>query len=290
MADELERLQRKVLRLQKKVLVLEQRLAREDTTVLSILRQKGLNPIDHNPTRGLLLPPNADAVMEGELYRLMGRYSFRILLRDLISHQQRFSLTNLTRYCSARTASQYLRLLEGMGLVARSGEGEYMLNVDFIPSIGATLEWFIAQVFVREFAASAMYGVKLRDTVHGGDYDVIARLDDRLAYVEVKSSPPRGVEATDVRAFYQRLADLSPDVAFFLVDTELRMKDKIVPLFEEEIRRVYGVEKSRERPALRLKEELFHVNHNVFILNSRKGVATNLRTCLRHYHKHGACF
>jgi len=285
MEKEIERLKKEIVRLKEKILCLESRLARQDVTVVSILRQKGFNLIQYNPDRGLLLSPQVEARVEGHFYHLMGRYSFRLFLRDLVTHQKHFTLKDLTRYCSPRIAANYLRFLEEIGLVARLDRGGYALGIKSVSSIGPTLEWFVAQVFIREFEAPAIYGVKFRETPHGGDYDVIACLDNRLAYVEVKSSPPKGVEAADVRAFYQRLGDLSPHLAFFLVDTELRMKDKIVPLFEEEISRLYGVEGRKQRAVVRLKEELFHINHNLFIVNSKKGLATNLKICLRHYQR-----
>lgn len=285
MEKKIERLQKEIARLKDKILHLEHRLARQDVSVVSILRQKGFNLMQYNPDRGLLLSPQTDAGVEGRFYHLMQRYSFRLFLRDLMAHQEHFVLKDLTRYCSPRTAADYLRFLEEIGLVAGLSQGGYTLDITSVSSIGPTLEWFVAQVFIREFEAPAIYGVKFRETPHGGDYDVIAWLDNRLAYVEVKSSPPKGVEATDVRAFYQRIGDLSPHLAFFLVDTELRMKDKIVPLFEEEISRLYGVEGRKQRPVVRLKEELFHINHNLFIVNSKKGLATNLKICLRHYQR-----
>ena len=65
----------------------------------------------------------------------------------------------------------------------------------------------------------------------GGDYDVLGRLDGALVYLEVKSSPPKQVYDSEVRAFLDRVEDLAPDLAVFLMDTELRMKDKLVPMF-----------------------------------------------------------
>lgn len=280
-----DRLKREIERLKQKVFRLEHRLARQDATVVSILKQRGFNLIRYNPDRGLIFPPSVTAEVEGHFYRLMRRYSFRLFLRDFIAQQKHFSLTRLTRFCSPRTAANYLRLLEEMGVVTETGDGSYALDAEYVSNIGPTLEWFVAQIFIREFDASAIYGVKFKETPHGGDYDVIAWLNNRLAYIEVKSSPPKGVEATDVRAFYQRLEDLAPHVAFFLVDTELHMKVKIVLLFQEEINRLYGREQSNQRPIVRLKDELFHINHNLFIVNSKKGIATNLKTCLHHYQR-----
>lgn len=283
MDTEVERLKREIARLQRKIVELQYRLSRTDVTVPTVLKQKGFTLDQFNPAKGILLPRDADAGTEANFYRLMSRYSFRLFLRDLIAHRDRFSEKDLIRYCTARTASNYLSMLTETGIILKLDDAVYALKDRAIQSIGPTLEWYIAQVFMREFDSAAIYGVKLKNTVHGGDYDVIAWLDNRLVYTEVKSSPPRGIEAGDVRAFYQRLSDLTPDLAFFLVDTELRMKDKIVPLFEEERRRIHGTEP--HDPILRIKDELFQLDANLFIMNSKKGIPTGFKTCIRQYQR-----
>jgi hypothetical protein len=127
--------------------------------------------------------------------------------------------------------------------------------------------------------APALFNARLRLTLHGGDYDVISTVAGHLAYVEVKSSPPRGVELPAVSAFLNRMEDLGPEVAVFLVDTELRMRDKIVPLFAEALRQMGR--SSREWPITRLMNEIFHIRHTIYLINSSKGIYSNLRVCLR---------
>ena len=87
----------------------------------------------------------------------------------------------------------------------------------------------------REFDAEAVWGVKFRRPKVGGDYDVLARVDGDLFYLEVKSSPPKQIYDSEVAAFLDRVDDLAPENRMFLMDTELRMKDKIVPMFEQEL-------------------------------------------------------
>jgi hypothetical protein len=143
----------------------------------------------------------------------------------------------------------------------------------------------VSEILQREFMAPALFNVRLQNTRHGGDYDVIALVSGHLVYVEVKSSPPRGVELPAVSAFLNRLRDLQPRVAVFLVDTELRMKDKIVELFTEalavdrELTESYEVE--------RLVDEIFHIRHAVYLVNSRKGIYSNLRCCFRDFLRAG---
>jgi hypothetical protein len=149
------------------------------------------------------------------------------------------------------------------------------------------LEWFIAGVFQREFASPAIYGVSVKNTPSGGDYDVMASWNQRLVYVEVKSSPPRGVERNEISTFFSRTEDILPEVAFLFNDTQLRMKDKLVVMFEEELERRYGRESKMLYPVERLIEELFHVQNRVFIVNSKKDVVGNFQYCLKHYLRYG---
>jgi len=55
---------------------------------------------------------------------------------------------------------------------------------------------------------SAIYGVSVKNTPSGADYDVIASWNQRLVYVEVKSSPPKGIEQNEISTFFSRMDDI----------------------------------------------------------------------------------
>jgi hypothetical protein len=105
--------------------------------------------------------------------------------------------------------------------------------------------------------------------------------------VETKSSPPKGVELGEVKTFFSRIDDLLPEVAILFNDTQLRMKDKLVAMVEEELDRKYGEESKKLYPVERLMEELFHVRHRIFIVNSKRDVVENFHVCLRDYLQYG---
>ncbi len=71
----------------------------------------------------------------------------------------------------------------------------------------------------------------------GGDFDVIAAAEGKLVYLELKSSPPKNLTVAEVGAFFDRLQVLRPDLALFVVDTALRLSDKILPMLREEMGR-----------------------------------------------------
>jgi hypothetical protein len=121
--------------------------------------------------------------------------------------------------------------------------------------------------------------VKFKRPKVGGDYDIIAKIEASIIYMEIKSSPPKQICDKEIIAFWDRVEDLSPDISIFLVDTELRMKDKIVPMFEAELHRRYKY----PDPVERIEKELFHINRKTFIINSKDSIEVNIGTVLKFY-------
>jgi hypothetical protein len=187
------------------------------------------------------------------------------------------------RYSPLEIVQQYISALCELRLAEAIGRGSYRLLKPSLSSFGPTLEWFIAQMFQREFASPAIYGVRFKETASGGDYDVIALWEGKLIYVEIKSSPPRGIERGEIGSFFARISDLLPDIAFLFNDTQLRMKDKIVLMFEEELHERYSAHDGTAFPVQRLVDELFHINHRLYIVNSKRDAIANFTLCLRDF-------
>jgi hypothetical protein len=285
---EIQSLKKKVQYLSKEIESIKTTSLEDSSSVEAMLRMRGIKVFRKNPTDRLFFPPDLLPFHKTRFYEMMKKYSFRLVLRDMIKYQDRFHIQDLTHYCSSKAVQGYCDLLCEMGMIVKSGKGGYRTRVSPLYSFGPTLEWFIAEVFKREFASPAIYGVSLKKTPSGGDYDVIASWNRRLVYVEVKSSPPKGVESSEVSTFFSRMEDLLPEVAILFNDTQLRMKDKLVVMFEEELERRYGGESKTLYPVERLIEELFHVQHRIFIVNSKKDVVENFQICLKHYLQYGA--
>jgi hypothetical protein len=276
---EIEGLKAIVAELRNKVAMLERAQGMHRHPVESILWQRGLPVLATGDRSQSILPPNASPVQISRFYQLMRRYSFRLFLRDLIQYPEGNDLKVLTRYCSLGTVKGYMKFLSETGIVENSSGNGYGLVRRQFASFGPTLEWYVNEIFQREFLAPSLFNIRLGNTRHGGDYDVITILTGYLVYVEVKSSPPRGVEQPAVTAFMKRLEDLQPDMAVFLVDTELRMKDKIVPMFEEALAEEGFT--TEEWGVRRLVDEIFHIGRSIYLINSRKGIYSNLRVCVR---------
>ncbi len=242
----------------------------------AMFRRRGFTYLAGNPRDRLVIPAGSGPDTEETLFRLLHKYSFRLFLRDVIKQKVPFRPGDVARYSSVDVARRYVSALVSMGVLEKAGR-RFQLISPTVYSFGDTFEWYVCRVFNREFLCPSEWGVKLREVESGGDLDVVALVEGRFVYVEVKSSPPKHVEQNEIAAFLDRVLELKPDAAVFLEDTRLRMKDKIVVMFEEELRKRWR----RAAPAVeRMKAELFRVGERVFIANSKPAVSANLGYCL----------
>jgi len=243
------------------------------------LKARGLDYAGFMPTERILQPNPPTSVTVEVFYHHLHRYSFRLFLRDVVTHRNRFYPEQLARYCSERVVRKYLRLLIDLGMARPLGRKSYRLvNLD-VHTFGETLEWYVAEIFKREFASPVMWGLQAKGLSSGGDFDVLADVDHRLIYAETKSSPPKGIHLSNVEAFLQRVQSLTPDIALFLVDTHLRMEDKINALFQQARAGFPGMVENVEG----LTRGVFLAGKSIFILNSKPNIIENIRVCLRHY-------
>jgi hypothetical protein len=268
-----------LVHLREEVKRLRQLLNRLTPAIDVLLRRRGFPIYKKEPPEDLLLPSEEQ---RGEYYRMLHKYSFRLFLRDVIKHQDFFTLGNVTGYATLDVTREYVKYGAKIGLVEKKSDG-YVLAKRPITSFGPTLEWYIAEVFKREFGSDAVWGVKFKRPKVGGDYDVIAKFDGSLFYLEVKSSPPKQIYDSEIAAFLDRVSDLSPEIAVFFMDTELRMKDKIVPMFETELKKRFP-----EPPAvIRMERELFEIDNRIFIINAKESVIGNIEKVVYRYYKQG---
>jgi hypothetical protein len=247
--------------------------------LVTLLKRRGFTIYKKEPSEDLLIPARRHL---SDYYRMLQKYSFRLFLRDVIKSQDYFTIETVTRYATPDVTRSYLDYLLSSKLIRKKDQG-YALTKRPIRSFGVTLEWHIADLLRREFGTEAVWGVKFKRPEVGGDYDVIAKVNASLLYLEVKSSPPKQIYDSEIKAFLDRVNDLFPEVAVFLMDTELRMKDKIVPMFEKELARRYR----NPPPVARIERELFHINDRIFILNAKEEIFQNIQKVLVWYYRKG---
>ena len=262
---EIEFLKREVARLREEV-------TRLTPSLEALLKMRSYYVYKKEPPEFPLLP--GDEYID-KYYELLERYSFRLFLRDVIKYQEGFSIEDVTRYAVKDVVGNYIEIMKEMDMIEETG-GLFKLTKGPVRSFGPTLEWYVARIFEKEFRTEALWGLRFKRPNVGGDYDVIAKLDGEIIYIEVKSSPPKQVYQSEISAFYDRVNDLSPDVSVFLMDTELRMKDKIVPMFGEELEN-----RGLKNDIVRMEKELFHISNKMFIINAKGGIEGNIEKVIR---------
>lgn len=285
-----DELRDEILSLKAEIKRLRKSLTELTPPLSALLRRRGFRIFKKEPPDDLLLP--------GKRYiddycRFLNKYSFRLFLRDVIKRQEGFTIEDVTRYSTREVTGDYIQFLLKIRLIEKAGRGgPYRLKKRPVKSFGPTLEWFLAEIFKREFEAEAIWGIKFKRTAAGGDYDLIAKIDSSLLYMEVKSSPPKQIYANEISAYFDRVFDLRPEIAVFFMDTELRMKDKIVPMFEDEIsKRASGVisaypgrpSSGEPPPVKRIEKELFQTGDKIFIINAKDSIVNNIEKVLSRY-------
>jgi hypothetical protein len=140
-------------------------------------------------------------------------------------------------------------------------------------SFGGTLEWYVARELQRRFGFDVAAGVRFHARGVGGDLDVVAAAEGKLAYLELKSSPPKNLPVRGVVAFFDRVHLLRPDLTLFVVDTALRLSDKVLPMLVAELERRRGETKLAPR---RIERELWALTPHLYAVNGRPDLTANI--------------
>ncbi|HEY6002538.1 MAG TPA: hypothetical protein VIV57_06665, partial [Anaeromyxobacter sp.] len=138
-------------------------------------------------------------------------------------------------------------------------------------SFGGTLEWWLARELERRLGLEVAHGVRSGAAGVGGDLDVVAAGEGKLLYLEAKSSPPKHVTKVEIAAFLRRVRAVRPDVALFVVDTALRLSDKILPMFAEALAR-----SGTSAAPRRLFRETWALTPHLYAVNAREDLVENV--------------
>lgn len=237
---------------------------------LAMLVRRGFRPVETRPD--LPFPQDLGREAADQLAALLGHYAFRLFLRGAIRKAEGFFPRETTRYLTAAQAKRYAMALVDLGLAARLPRARYRL-LQPAQSFGGTLEWYVARELQQRFAFDVASGVKLQTRGVGGDFDIVAAAEGKLIYLELKSSPPKNLSAAEITAFFDRLQTLRPDVGLFVVDTALRLSDKILPMLLGEIERRRG---RLPVPPRRVEPELWALTPHLIAVNGRRDLMANI--------------
>ncbi|MFQ5973345.1 MAG: hypothetical protein ACE5Q3_13530, partial [Alphaproteobacteria bacterium] len=92
-------------------------------------------------------------------------------------------------------------------------------------------------------------------------------------YLEVKSSPPKHLSVGEVTAFFDRVRALRPDVALFVMDTALRLSDKVPPMLVTELARRQGGSADAPR---RVARELWALTPYIYAVNAKPDLVADI--------------
>lgn len=238
---------------------------------LAMLVRRGFQPT----VAPLDLPFPAD--LEGEaaerLAEHLGHYAFRLFLRGAILRGGSFSPTEATRYVEAAQATKTAEELVELGLAEREDGGRYRLRYP-AHNFGGTLEWYVARELRRRLGFDVAVGVKFHAPEVGGDLDVVAAAEGRLLYLEMKSSPPKHLASDEVGAFFRRVRVLRPHLAIFVMDTALRLSDKVLPLLQAEL------STQPPPPPRRVVREVWALTPHLYVVNARQDLMGNIAAAI----------
>ncbi len=216
-------------------------------------------------------PQPFDGEAAEKFSEMLGHYAFRLFLRGAILKSPGFQPADTTRYLMEAQSKSYAEVLVDLGLLERNERGRYKLKWP-AHSFGGTLEWYVGRELAHKYGFDVATGVKIHARGVGGDLDVVAAAEGKLVYVELKSSPPKNLAAREIAAFCDRLLLLRPDVSLFVVDTALRLSDKVLPMLVKEFRR-RGIGDSKPR---RIGSQLWALTPHVYTVNGSRDLMANI--------------
>lgn len=232
-------------------------------------------PLDAPFPTSPMSPMSIDERCVERLAGRLGHYAFRLFLRGAILRGEGFTPSETTRYVGARQAVEYAEALVDLGLAEKTSPGRYRLRWQ-ARSFGGTLEWYVARELRRRFGFDVASAVKLHARGAAGDLDVVATGEGKLLYFELKSSPPRNLADSEIAAFSDRIDFVRPDLSFFVVDTALRLEDKILPMFMDEFAR----RNLRAPTPARVGTQQWALTPRIYLVNGSRDLMRNIGKAL----------
>jgi hypothetical protein len=249
------------------------RLLNDYYSVANTLRRRGFEVGRSDPMEQVLSE-------SATFYEHMKSFTYRKVLRRIGKHDMidRNILHSEFADLTESGLDGKLTQMKADGVVDMDGERYGLPNGK---DYGTSFEWFVAEVFRREMSGVASFGVKLLTLKTGGDYDVIARLEDLLVFAECKTG---SFDARDIELFVRRSDELVPDLALFVLDSNGLPND-----FDK---RCYAV----DRPGLGFRSKLvarrrraagrglFHeLNARSYVVTSEGKLVKNIILAVNHY-------
>jgi len=258
-------------------------------SIENTLKRRGYEYAGSGSIDNLVIPKDMSSLKVDGFYKHMGSRTFRNIVKDIVAKKENILPDDYINGCSETKLSEYFDFLCSAGIIQyAANSSSYYLTIR-INDFGPTLEWYVSELFKRELECTADWGVRIKHFKPGGDFDVIARDESKLVWIETKSSRPEDISETDIRHFLQRDQNLDPDMSIFLVDTRDDLSS-LVDYFKTIITPILEPKRYASDPHFRTKIEqlpdfggIHFFQRRIFITNSQPSILTKLRHCLRYY-------
>jgi hypothetical protein len=239
---------------------------------LAMLLRRGLRPRPSAPD--LPFPPDVEREVADRVAERLSHYAFRLFLRGAILAAGPFLPEAATRYVPAAIARRMARELATLGLAEPLLAGRFRLRWP-ARNFGGTLEWWVGRELARRLGFAVATGVRSGTRSVGGDLDVVAAAEGKLVYLELKSSPPKHLTRGEVRAFLRRAGALRPAASVLVIDTALRLSDKVLPMLDAELSRD-GVAPPRRR----LVRDSWRLDARLYVVSARGSLIDNIEAAI----------
>ena len=255
-------------------------------SIENTLKRRGYVYAHKGDTKNVIMP-SIQSVAD-RLYKYLASRTFRNILKKMVQRKSGIQQVDFEADCEPTKLKEYFHFLESSGILDKGSPSSFVLSLD-VNDFGYTLEWYVAELFKRELGCTSAWHVSVKGVGVGGDFDVLARVEAELTYVETKSASPDKITDSEIRHFLQRDQELDPDMSIFLVDSRddlsglvSRFEDVITPAVIED---AHSSDPSYHHEIHQLPDfgGIYHTLRRIFIINSKPSILTSLRRCLNYY-------
>ncbi len=245
------------------------------------LWRRGYEIIEECPIERVIVPKGGEFL--DEYYQRLFNYRFRRFLGDLLLFRKDDYIdceTLFSRWKKDEVEEQWNFLLKAH-IIESLKEDQYLFSYFYLDNFGETLEWFISEIFKREFYMPTIWGIKIKEIKGGGDFDILSILENNLLYVECKTSPPNNIRLREIWEFLRRREVLKPKITIFFIDTTLKIERNIIENICSLLERRFM--KSKKINVFSLKDGVYAFDNGIYIMQSKGDIIKNFQVVFRHF-------
>jgi len=257
-------------------------LLNDYNSIQNTLSRRGFDIKDIADTRDVIQTTDS-------FYKNLRSVSFRQILKVIYDADAGIDESEILKKLSNLTPnslSSKIKALSDDGCVIKDNSTNKYSKA-FGKDYARTFEWFICEVFKRELKGIASSGVKILNLRCGGDFDVIARLEDLLVYIECKSGSILNITKDEITNFLARYKELAPSFSILLIDTN-GLPDQFNDTFEKADWDTHGL-KSRlpKRRRISGRGIFYEVIPRIHVVINEGNLVSNIKLSVNHFFSFG---